>query len=524
MARKYYYSAIVRNSYLGVEKELKAQTQYELALKVNEQKMKWAEQERRQRERARIESLKEQAEFDTIEAKEKIESYKTILSSTLKINDKLDWESLKDKKPFKKFKFEDEQPTLEKINAKLNVPKENKIIEFILKSKKDLRLQKEAEAQRLYELRLKEYEENKEKAKADYEKQKEEYLNKQKAQHDEIENFKQNFEQGHGEAIEKYVCLVLERSRYPDGLERNYQVQYEPISGTIIVEYELLSPFAIPRITGYKYISTRKVIEKVEMKQKEFDVFYEDILYQICLRSIHEIFEAVYIDDVKSVVFNGWVSGVDTSTGNDFHSCIMSCQAQKDEFKTYNLERVNPKETFKKMKGISAGPLAHLAPVKPILDIKREDKRFIESREVLAVLNASTNLASIDWADFEHLVRELFSKIFSAYGGEVKVTRASRDGGVDAIAFDPDPIRGGKFVIQAKRYNNVVPVSAARDLYGTMISEGATKGILVTTSYYGNDTREFVKDKPISLIDGANLVYLFNEYGYNVTISLNGKD
>jgi len=35
----------------------------------------------------------------------------------------------------------------------------------------------------------------------------------------------------------------------------------------------------------------------------------------------------------------------------------------------------------------------------------------------------------------------------------VKVTQASRDRGVDAIAFDPDPIRGGKFVIQAKRYN-----------------------------------------------------------------------
>ena len=35
-------------------------------------------------------------------------------------------------------------------------------------------------------------------------------------------------------------------------------------------------------------------------------------------------------------------------------------------------------------------------------------------------------------------------------GREVKITQASRDG--DAIAFDPDQIRGGKIVIQAKRY------------------------------------------------------------------------
>jgi restriction system protein len=53
-----------------------------------------------------------------------------------------------------------------------------------------------------------------------------------------------------------------------------------------------------------------------------------------------------------------------------------------------------------------------------------------------------------------------------------------------------------------------------------MINEGAVKGILVTTSYYGNDSRTFVKDKPITLIDGSNLVHMFNEYGYNYRINL----
>ena len=110
--------------------------------------------------------------------------------------------------------------------------------------------------------------------------------------------------------------------------------------------------------------------------------------------------------------------------------------------------------------------------------------------------------------------------MFSEGDSEVKVTQASRDGGVDAIAFDPDPIRGGKFVIQAKRYTKVVPVSAVRDLYGTMIAEGAVKGILVTTAHYGRDTRSFVKDKPITLIDGPNLVYLLEKHGHKVRIDI----
>lgn len=43
---------------------------------------------------------------------------------------------------------------------------------------------------------------------------------------------------------------------------------------------------------------------------------------------------------------------------------------------------------------------------------------------------------------------------------------ASRDGGVDCVAFDPRPIFGGKVVIQAKRYKGTVGVSAVRDLFG----------------------------------------------------------
>ena len=135
-------------------------------------------------------------------------------------------------------------------------------------------------------------------------------------------------------------------------------------------------------------------------------------------------------------------------------------------------------------------------------------------------LDESVNLAAMDWQDFENLIRELFEKEFSAPGGEVKITQASRDGGVDAVAFDPDPIRGGKIVIQAKRYTNTVGVSAVRDLYGTVLNEGAMKGILVTTANYGNDAYEFAQGKPLTLMNGANLLYLLEKHGRNAKIDL----
>jgi restriction system protein len=137
-----------------------------------------------------------------------------------------------------------------------------------------------------------------------------------------------------------------------------------------------------------------------------------------------------------------------------------------------------------------------------------------------ASLTAEENLASIPWEDFEHLVRQLFEWEFGRDGVEVKVTRASRDRGVDAIMFDPDPLRGGKYVLQAKRYTRTVDVAAVRDLYGTVVNEGANRGILVTTSGFGPDSYDFAKDKPLSLVDGPNLVAMLRRHGRNYRINL----
>jgi restriction system protein len=63
-------------------------------------------------------------------------------------------------------------------------------------------------------------------------------------------------------------------------------------------------------------------------------------------------------------------------------------------------------------------------------------------------------------------------------------------------------LRGGKFVIQAKRYTLPVDVAAVRDLYGTLINEGDNRGIR-TRSHFGPDAFAFARDRPISLLSGV---------------------
>ncbi|MBN4074136.1 restriction endonuclease, partial [bacterium AH-315-E10] len=64
--------------------------------------------------------------------------------------------------------------------------------------------------------------------------------------------------------------------------------------------------------------------------------------------------------------------------------------------------------------------------MQPILRISTDDKRFVEGYDVVDGIDHSTNLAAMNWEDFEHLIRELFEKEFQSTGGEVKVTQASK--------------------------------------------------------------------------------------------------
>jgi restriction system protein len=67
-------------------------------------------------------------------------------------------------------------------------------------------------------------------------------------------------------------------------------------------------------------------------------------------------------------------------------------QAAKVEFTQINLANVEPKACFKKLKGVSGSKLISLNPVKPILQLNKEDKRFVPSYEVVAELDGPSIL------------------------------------------------------------------------------------------------------------------------------------
>jgi restriction system protein len=312
------------------------------------------------------------------------------------------------------------------------------------------------------------------------------------------------------------VEQTLKLEDYPSFVPSDFELRFDSTSKILILEHEFPD---VGSVNWVKLVSLKSGVAIKPANQKEAKESANLLYPTLCLRFACELARLDSGNLVEAIVVNGWSNYVDKRNGQLKRAYCSSLFATKIQLLSLNLFAVDPLAAFSALKGVSARSL-ELTPIAPILRLNTEDKRFVDAKEVLANMAQGENLAAMGWEDFEHLCRELFEKAFAGSGAEVKVTQASRDQGVDAVIFDPDVLRGGKIVVQAKRYTNTVDVSAVRDLYGAIINEGATKGILVTTSHYGPDAYAFAKDKPITLLSGEELLGLLQKYGYSFKIDL----
>jgi restriction system protein len=352
------------------------------------------------------------------------------------------------------------------------------------------------------------------KAQKDYEVQKAAFLNEVEDSNAEVAKQELSYGNGEPEAVVSYYTMVLERSMYPEGFPQEFRIANVPESRELVVDYELPPIKVIPSELEFRYVKAKDEITSKARTKADIKERYQDIVAAVTLRTISEVLTHDRGDNVDVVVFNGNLRTVDKATGKDVRPCLISVRTTKENFSEINLSKVDKHICLKNL-GASVSPRASEAlAIKPIIEFDMVDRRFVEDDDVLAGLESRPNLMDLNPYEFENLVTNLFTQM----GLESKLTRSSKDGGIDCVAFDARPVVGGKVVIQAKRWKNTVGVSAVRDLYGTMMNEGANKGILVTTSGYGPDAFTFANDKPIELIDGPGLLYYLEQIGTKVRI------
>ncbi|MFI0236115.1 restriction endonuclease [Streptomyces sp. NPDC016845] len=308
------------------------------------------------------------------------------------------------------------------------------------------------------------------------------------------------------EAVVEYFSAALYSSTaWPDGFPRRVAAAYDAAAGQLVLDWELPGYAVVPEAKAVRYVASLDQDKESPRPAGQRRGLYREVVAQCVLLALHDLFAADGLGALDSVALNGFVDDHDPVTGRPGQIVLATVMATRAAFEGLHLAQVDPVSCLADgLRGQLSPRPDQLAAVRPA---RRPDE--VGNRVVSHGGDTEPDLYAMDPVAFESLVAELFR----AMGMQAVTTQRSNDGGVDVDALDPAPIRGGKIVVQVKRYRNTVPPTAVRDLFGTVQDAGANKGVLVTTSRFGPGSHTFANGKPLELISGEELVDLLHRHG-----------
>ncbi|MDT0492205.1 restriction endonuclease [Streptomyces griseus] len=306
-------------------------------------------------------------------------------------------------------------------------------------------------------------------------------------------------------AVEYFSAALYASTGWPEGLPRQVAAAYDSGARQLVLNWELPRYDVVPEAKSARYMINADQVKDAPRPAAQRRTLYRDVLAQCLLLVLRDLFAADEFGALESVALNGFVDDHDPTTGRRGPMVLGTVMVSRSTFATLHLEQVNAVNCLVDgLRGQLSTRPDQYAPVRPV--------RLPESVGNGVVTHGGDeepDLYEMDPIAFEALVAELFR----AMGMQAVTTQRSNDGGVDVDALDPAPIRGGKIVVQVKRYRNTVPPTAVRDLYGTVQDAGANKGVLVTTSRFGPGAHTFANGKPLELVAGSELVDLLHRHG-----------
>jgi len=169
---------------------------------------------------------------------------------------------------------------------------------------------------------------------------------------------------------------------------------------------------------------------------------------------------------------------------------------------------------------INSGPEPDPGPDEGLVDPEETlDSNYRKLRQVLAD-DLVEKIKGSSSRFFEKLVVDLL--LAMGYGGfredAGQVVGKSGDGGIDGI-IKQDKLGLDQVYVQAKLWENTVGRPVIQAFAGSLEGNKARKGIIITTSDFSQEAKDYVKniEKKIILIDGERLADLMIEHNVGVT-------
>lgn len=166
------------------------------------------------------------------------------------------------------------------------------------------------------------------------------------ARNEELSAFITNLAFDVESAIQDYVGVVLSNSVYPDEFPVSYDYQFDIGSRELTLEVSVPEPDTIPAVKEYRYVKAKDEITSTALAVKERKERYANAVWQVALRSLHEVFEADRAGKIHSVALTVSARHMVPATGLPEDVPLAVVAADRNTFTTFDLANVVPHATL----------------------------------------------------------------------------------------------------------------------------------------------------------------------------------
>ena len=173
------------------------------------------------------------------------------------------------------------------------------------------------------------------------------FINDLQIHNKSIDQFISNLSYGDAAAVQEYISLVVENSTYPDHFEVSHEFSFDPETAELRMKVTIPPPSDFPSIKAYSYVKASDEIREILLPKAEFKDRYSSAIYQVSIRSLHEVFEADRRGLIKTISLEVGTTDRHPATGKTGFITFVGVSAERESFVEFDLSGLVPLATLK---------------------------------------------------------------------------------------------------------------------------------------------------------------------------------
>lgn len=151
---------------------------------------------------------------------------------------------------------------------------------------------------------------------------------------------------GADSAIQEYIGIVLANSVYPESLSIEHDFQFDSDLKELALTVRMSPPDGLPTEKEYKFVKAKDEITATALPKKDLKDRYSNAVYQVALRTLHEVFEADRAAHINTIALTVVTEAADTATGLAKQTALVAVAAERESFLTFDLSNIVPLATL----------------------------------------------------------------------------------------------------------------------------------------------------------------------------------